>query len=140
MKTKTIFQQIVLIHDIYQAQFLDIRMGARQGRLWTLQSFQKALEQAGLKTELIGQNDGDPTDPQVGDYLLLVEGRFLIDIAYTKRLDSVSAESARRVPRQLVGKIDIQFNFGSHEPEYRSPYYEGAEEGDFPDFLLRENA
>ena len=128
MTTKTIYQQLVTIHNVYKAHFVEIRMGARQGRLWTLETFQKALEGAGLKSKLIGQNEGDPREPQMGDYLLLVENRFLIDMAYDRRLDPVIEKTSYRVPWELIGKELLIFNFGSHKPEYMSPYDERIEE------------
>ena len=138
--TKTVYQQLVTIHQLYKAHFVEIRMGARQGRLWTLQAFQKALDGAGLESKLIGEHEGDPREPRMGDYLLLVEDAFLIDIAYDKHL--VTDKNSYRVPRDLIGKVWIIFNFGGHKPEYMSPYDDRIEQDDDDDSdsWLDENA
>lgn len=137
-ETKSIYQQLVTIHQLYKAHFVEIRMGAQKGRRWTLQAFQKALDGAGLKSELIGENEGDPREPRKGDYLLLVEGEFVIDIAHNRQLRSISFKCGSRVPHGLAGNIYILFNFGSHEPEYRSPYDERSDVDDYPDSWLNE--
>ena len=121
----TVYQQILTIDRTYRALFVP---DARQGRLWTLQTFQKALDGAGLKTELIGEKEGRPRKPQIGDYLLLVEDRFLLDIAHKRKLSLQTDKSSHRIPPELLGKIWIIFNFGSHRPQHTSPYHEGADE------------
>lgn len=129
----TIYDQLSTIRHTYEAQFVS---GARQSRLWTLQTFQKALNQAGLKTELIGENEGRPRKPQIGDYLLLVEDKFLLDIAHKRKLSLQTDKSSRRIPPELLGKIWIIFNFGSYKPEYLSPQHEGADEQAYPEFWI----
>ena len=142
MIAKSIYQQLVTIHKVYKAHFVEIRMGAIQGRLWTLQAFQKALDGAGFESKLIGENEGDPREPRMGDYLLLVEDAFLVDIAYNRKL--ITDKNSNRVPRDLIGKVWIIFNFGGHAPEYMSPYDDRIEEDDDDDndsdYSVDENA
>ena len=141
IELKRIYRQLATIHKVYQAQFVEIHMGAHQGRLWTLQAFQKALDGAGLKSKLIGENEGVPRKPRIGDYLLLVEDRFLLDIAYDKYLRSTMGKNGyRRVPPELETKFWLIFNFGSQEPEYMCPYEEDGDEDDYLELLLDENA
>ena len=80
----------------------------------------------------------------MGDYLLLVEDAFLVDIAYNRKL--ITDKNSNRVPRDLIGKVWIIFNFGGHAPEYMSPYDDRIEEDvdddndDNSDSWLDENA
>ena len=138
---KRIYRQFATIHKVYLAQFVEIHTGAHQGRLWTLQAFQKALDGAGLKSKLIGENEGRPRKPRLGDYLLLVEDRFLLDIAYDKHWSLTIGKSGyNRVPPELGFRFQLRFNFGRDEPEYMCPYDYDGDVDDCLELLLDQKA